>query len=132
MSSILSYPLQSEFNPKETFQVFFFPEGSLNVVTHEALPDDAHQLLVRFARVFGLIYRRFLDLKQAEAQTREAQIEAALERVRSRTMAMQRSDELPATAQILFQQFKTLGEDPIQITIGIIKEEEGLIECILL
>ncbi len=31
------------------------------------------------------------DLQQAEAQAREAQIEAALERVRSRTLAMQKS-----------------------------------------
>ena len=73
-------------------------------------PDDAtHSLLRRFANVFGLAYRRFTDLKQAEAQVREAQIEAALERVRSRTMAMRRSGELADVATILFQQVKALG-----------------------
>ena len=52
----------------------------------------------------------------------------ALERVRARTMAMQKSDELSETAYILFQQFKDLGEDPIQITIGIFNEDERVIQ----
>ena len=61
------------------------------------------------AKVFEQTYTRFNDLKQAEAQAREAQIEAALERVRSRTMAMQRSEELAEVATVLFQQVKALG-----------------------
>ncbi|MBK7379014.1 MAG: hypothetical protein IPJ03_08415 [Ignavibacteriales bacterium] len=48
-------------------------------------------------------------MQKAEAQAREAQIEAALERVRSRTMGMQKSDELKDAAILLFQQIKTLG-----------------------
>ena len=40
-------------------------------------------------------------LQKAEAQAREAQIQAALERVRARTMAMQRSDELAEVANII-------------------------------
>jgi len=66
--------------------------------------------------------------EEIEGQAREAQIEAALERVRSRTMAMQHSDELAETAYILFKQFKDLGENPDQATIGIINEVEGVIE----
>ncbi len=41
-------------------------------------------LFTRFAKVFEQTYTRFLDLKKAEAQAREAQIETALEKVRSR------------------------------------------------
>ena len=85
-------------------------------------------MLERFAAVFDLTYTRFLDLQKAEAQAREAKIEAALERVRARTMAMQRSDELAKTAYILFQQFKELGEDPDRIFIGIVNEAEGRID----
>ncbi|HET9432240.1 MAG TPA: hypothetical protein VFO37_00725, partial [Chitinophagaceae bacterium] len=48
----------------------------------------------RFANVFNLTYKRFLDLQKAEAQAREAQIELGLERVRARAMAMQKSVEL--------------------------------------
>ena len=50
----------------------------------------------------------FLICKKPEAQAREAQIELALERVRARTMAMQRSDELAEVATVLFQQVKAL------------------------
>ena len=128
MSSVLSYPEKKEFNPKECFYTFFFPEGSLNVVSKNNLTEDECSLMLRFAKVFGMIYRRFLDLKKAEAQAREAQIELALERVRARTMAMQRSDELEETSQILFQQFKELGEAPERITIGTINEPERKIE----
>ena len=59
--------------------------------------------------VFELSYRRYLDIEQAEAQAREAQIQLALERVRARTMAMQYSSELADTASVLFQQIKELG-----------------------
>ena len=64
---------------------------------------------MRFGKVFEQTYTRFLDLQKAEAQAREAQIEAALERVRARTMAMQRSEELAEVATVLFQQVKALG-----------------------
>ena len=47
-----------------------------------------------------MTYRRFLDLQKAEAQAREAQIQLALERVRARTMAMHKSEELAETAQV--------------------------------
>src|SRR6056297_303302 len=74
-------------------------------------PKDAVDTLVRFAGVFDLAYRRFEDLKKAEAQARENQIELALERVRARTMAMQKSEELAEVAFVLFEQLRELGAD---------------------
>src|SRR4029078_8194333 len=71
--------------------------------------DAENATFKRFGKVFEQTYTRFNDLKQAEAQAREAQIEAALEKVRSRTMAMQRSAELAEVATVLFQQVKALG-----------------------
>jgi hypothetical protein len=86
-------------------------------------------ILKRFSRVFEQTYTRFLDLQKAEAQAIEAQIDAALEKVRSRTMAMQRSEELSETAAVLLQEFKKFGNaDLIQATIGIYHEEQGVIE----
>ena len=79
------------------------------IVGGTRLSADQIDIMLRFAKVFQQTYTRFLDLQKAEVQTREAQIEAALERVRSRTMAMQRSDELLDVASILFQQVKALG-----------------------
>ncbi len=52
------------------------------------------------------VKRRTIEL---ENKSRELQIEAALERVRARTMAMQKSEELPEAATILFQQVQALG-----------------------
>jgi signal transduction histidine kinase len=112
------------------FQVIhqaYFSKGFLLFITYEPVPES-HEIFKRFANVFEQTYTRFLDLQKAEAQARESQIQLALERVRARTMAMQRSDELSETAYVLFQQFVQLGENPIQITIGIIKEEERIME----
>ena len=41
---------------------------------------EQEEIFTRFGKVFEQAYTRFLDLKKAEAQTREAQIEASLER----------------------------------------------------
>ncbi len=71
--------------------------------------EEENDILMRFGKVFQQTYTRFLDLQKAEAQAREAQIENALEKVRSRTMAMQQSDELPEAANNLFLQVQDLG-----------------------
>jgi signal transduction histidine kinase len=83
--------------------------GCLLTGSVEPLGDQAFNILVRFTKVFDLTYTRFNDLKQAEAQAREAQIELAMERVRARTMAMQKSDELGDVAALLFKQVSELG-----------------------
>ncbi len=83
--------------------------GYLQFATLEPLKDDQFDILYRFGRVIDLTYTRFNDLQKAEAQAREAQIEAALERVRSRTMGMQRSAELSEVAVLLFQQVRSFG-----------------------
>jgi len=72
-------------------------------------PSEDLAILVRFAGAFDLAHLRFLDLLKAEAQTRETQIELALEKVRNTTMAMQKSEELPDAANKLFLQVQQLG-----------------------
>ena len=102
--------------------------GYLRTDTTDALSEDNLDTVYRFAKAFDLCYTRFTDIKQAEAQAREAQIQLALERVRARTMAMQKSDELPETSSLLFQQVKELGETAIQNSIAIVNEETGFVE----
>jgi len=102
-----------------------FPGGSLLMVTIHQPTITSRNLLRRFANVFGLAYRRFVDLKQAEAQTREAQIEASLERIRARSMAMQRSNELAEAAQLLYQQFHSLGIKTYTCAYMFIEEERN-------
>src|SRR5262249_43002992 len=76
-------------------------------ITLQPCPE-AHDIFKRFAKVFDQTYVRFLDLQKAEAQARESQIQLALERVRARTMAMQKSNELAEAAQLLYKEFRTL------------------------
>ncbi|PTX44368.1 phospho-acceptor domain-containing protein [Christiangramia gaetbulicola] len=87
----------------------FFEYSGLQTVSEEPISENDLEILERFGRVFEQAYTRFLDLQKAEAQAREAQIEAALERVRSRTMGMQHSSELQETAALLFDQIQALG-----------------------
>jgi serine phosphatase RsbU (regulator of sigma subunit) len=68
--------------------------------------------------VFQLAYRRFIDIEKAEAQAREAQIEAALERVRGKAMAMHSTKDLSSTVGIFFKQLKGLGIIPIRCGVG--------------
>ncbi len=85
------------------------PFGYIGMNQIRPATEEEEQIVIKFANEFGMAYQRFLDLKKAEAQAREAQIETALEKVRSRTMAMQHSDELPAAANNLFLQVQALG-----------------------
>jgi len=101
---------------------------ALGVSTYEPLSEDDINLFKRFLKVFELSYTRYLDIQQAIAQARESQIQLALERVRARTMAMQKSEELQETSLILFQQLKELGEPAEQLSIGIMNEAENVVE----
>ena len=125
------YPAQfdTETLPSKLFHnTFIFPEGAIFVFSLEALTVEVAQVYKRFASVFGLTYRRFLDLKKAEAQVKEAKIEAGLEKVRSRTMAMQKSDELAETASEVFKQLMGQGIAINRLYIGIIHDESDDIE----
>jgi len=119
------YPFQADLNllPKNEYhKSFFYTEGILFSFAPNPISDEAAKVLDRFAGVFGQTYRRYLDLQKAEAQTRESQIETALERVRARTMAMHKSDELAETAGVLFEQMVSLGIVPKRCVISIINQ----------
>ncbi len=111
-----------------TYYWFSLGPVAIGTSTYDPLSEEEVTLFKRFRNVFDLAYRRYLDIEKAEAQAREAQIELALERVRARTMAMQKSEELGETSLLLFQQFKDLGETSEQISIGIFKEDENIME----
>jgi signal transduction histidine kinase len=86
-----------------------FSGGSIGIITYKPADAESLELLERTAGVFDLAYRRFKDLKEAEEAQREAQIEAALERVRSHAMSMTNSDELLAVVATIHRQFSGLG-----------------------
>ena len=88
---------------------YFFAEGAVFTFSVEPITEEHSSIIKRFATVFGQTYRRYLDLQKAEAQAREAQIEAALEKVRGRSLAMHHSDELEMVAASLFDRLAELG-----------------------
>ena len=88
----------------------------LIIQQHGSLPDarteggeqiNTDKIKEENIRLKDAVKRRTIEL---EEKNRELEIETALERVRARTMAMQKSDELAETSFMLFQQFKELGE----------------------
>ncbi|MDP5081349.1 MAG: ATP-binding protein [Winogradskyella sp.] len=103
--------------------VVFFKYGYLLFITKEHVPD-AHDVFKRFAKVFEQTYTRFLDLQKAEAQAKESQIEASLERVRSKTMAMHSSQDVGNTMVLLFEELENLGIKANRNGIIILDEEE--------
>ncbi len=110
--------------------VAILPNIFLIMAKYSPVPysDFENEILMRFGQVFDQTYTRFLDLQKAEAQAREAQIEAGLERVRSRTLAMQKSDELVDTSMVIFEELINLGIEPNRLFIGIINNKTSAIE----
>ncbi len=109
-----------------TFQIthcVFFSFGFLIFITYEPVPE-MWEIFKRFANVFEQTYTRFLDLQKAEAQAREAQIEAALERVRAQTMAMHNSEDVGKCIVKMFSELTALGVDEdTRFGIGILNHE---------
>ena len=59
--------------------------------------------------VFELAYRRYSDIENAEAQAREALIQASLEKVRAGSLAIHKSDELIEAGELLWHELRKLG-----------------------
>ncbi|MFP4507012.1 MAG: ATP-binding protein, partial [Cyclobacteriaceae bacterium] len=92
----------------------------LNSYFGEKNSQEDLDILKRFARVFDQMYTRFQDLQKAERQARDAEIEAALERVRGNAMSISNSSELNQVTHSIFRELRGLGIDPIRFGIGLI------------
>lgn len=79
-------------NTASSLNYYWYSLGpvALGISTYSPLNEDETNLFKRFLKVFELSYRRYLDIEKAEAQAKESQIQLALERIRARTMAMQK------------------------------------------
>jgi signal transduction histidine kinase len=91
-------------------------------INGSVLDKDQQYILQRFANVFEQSYSRFLDLQKAEVQAREAQLEAALERVRSKTMGMHSSEDVGQAVLSMFNELAGIGNKSLRSGILIINE----------
>ena len=114
---------QSEFK-KQYCYTTPYGAGGLFAFRETEFPEEAKTVMKRFAGVFDLTYKRFLDLQKAEANAREAQIEAGLERVRARTMAMHSSDDVSAATATMFSELEKLGIQNLRGGITIIRPDQ--------
>jgi signal transduction histidine kinase len=83
--------------------------GCFGINIRRLLDEDEQDILYRFAIEFERAYTRFLDLKKAEEQAREALVELSLERIRAQLTAMQESDELLDIVVMMQAEFTKLG-----------------------
>ena len=101
-----------------------FSKGVVGLDFVSPPPETAEPILTKMADAFDMAYRRFEDLQKAKAQARESKIETALERVRSRTMAMQKSDELNEVSILLYEELKSLGINKSFMNCGFMEVNE--------
>lgn len=101
---------------------------TVNSITGHRLSEIQINIIKRFARVFEQAYTRFQDLQKAEAQAKEAQIEAALERVRSKAMAMHSSKDLAATIVAFYHELESFSITPRRCGVGLLNKETRIAE----
>ena len=119
-----------ELPKKQVDHAAYFKHGYLMFITYDETPEF-HSIFERFANVFEQTYTRFLDLHKAEEQAMEAKIEAALEKVRSRSMGMQSSEELPEVANLMFLEIQNLGINAFSCGYCILEEDRRSSMCIM-
>jgi signal transduction histidine kinase len=90
--------------------------------------DEEKEITGRIANEFGNVYQHFLDLQKAEAQAKEAQIEAALERVRGKAMAMHSSEDLAAAIRVFYLEMKGLSVTPRRLGVGLVSRKNRIAE----
>jgi signal transduction histidine kinase len=95
-------------------------DGILGIDLVNPPTEDTKTIVLKMAGAFNMAYQRFLDLQKAVAQALEAQIEAALEKVRGRAMAMHNSNDLSATASLVFTELRKLGINPLRCGVGLL------------
>ena len=131
LNEVMHIPFKGGLTQKRRVQsVAYFAKGFIGMASPDGQGSETIQLLERFAAVFNLTYTRFNDLQIAEAQTREAKIETALERVRARALAMQQPEELKEVAEVLRYEMGLLGVEELETcSIYIHDKDAANAEC---
>ena len=83
-----------------------FSKGLVGLMFTSEPPDETKQILNKISDTFGLAYKRFEDLQEAESRRKEAELEAAVERVRSRAMGMQEPKDIMSVLGVIKEEFE--------------------------
>src|SRR6056297_3436213 len=110
--------LEKAYHPTVPLQ-----NGRMSVDLLDEPTAEIEIILKKMASAFDLAYKRFEDLKKAEAQAYESKVEASLERVRGMASAMNHSDDLMQIAEEMFKELEILKINPLRYGIGMINGE---------
>ena len=114
--------------PAITVSIAFSKYTGVQVIRYSTklLSEGEIEIVKRFSKVFEQAYVRFLDLQKAEAQAREAMIEASLERVRSKAMSMHSSQDLADTIGVFYRELHSFSITPRRCGVGLLDKEERI------
>ncbi|HEU4861127.1 MAG TPA: ATP-binding protein, partial [Chitinophagaceae bacterium] len=122
---------QNVTTENQTSTCFFFKEGAIFTFTKDPLDEETTSELKKFAVVFGLTYRRYLDLKVAEAQAREAVKQASLDRIRAEIASMRTTDDLERITPLIWNELTVLGVPFIRCGVFIMDDLKQLVHTYL-
>jgi signal transduction histidine kinase len=103
-----------------------FSKGVVGLDFTSAPPDTTEAILLKMSSAFDMAYQRFEDLQKAEAQTREAQINLAVERVRARALAMFESTEILEVVKKLRDEMMGLNIPNVTAAAIHLREPDGM------
>jgi signal transduction histidine kinase len=122
---------QNVTTENQTSTCFFFKEGAIFTFTKDPLDAATSSELKKFAAVFGLTYRRHLDLQIAEAQAREAVKQASLDRIRAEIASMRTTDDLERITPLIWNALTVLGIPFIRCGVFIMDDLQKLVHTYL-
>ena len=107
---------------------FNFEHGILFLVVGDArlLSVTNRATARRFTDVFAFAYDRFLELKEKEAQARQAERQAAVARVRAEAAAMRRAEDLEEVVKEIIKELTGVGVKFTGGSIQVVDEEAGV------
>ena len=107
--------------------------SGITIQNYAGIPytDHENDILKRFAHVFEQAYTRFLDVKNAEAQAKETDKRAALDRVRGEIASMRNKNDLMRITPLIWKELNTLGVPFIRCGVLIMDESKKTIHTYL-
>lgn len=124
-------PTQNIRMDKQTVCAFSFTEGALFTFTAGPPSPDTVSVLQKFASVFGLTYRRYLDLKNAEEQARLAIKQASIDRVRAEIASMRSTEDLQRITPLLWHELNALHVPFVRCGVFIMNERTDTTQAFL-
>ena len=113
------------------FDYFFFPQGFLQTSVLEPVPGHILGVLKQLAAIFGVAYSRFLELKQAEENARQAERRAAVDRVRAEIATMRTSADLEQLTPLIWKELTDAAVPFFRCGVFIVNEEGKRVQSYL-